>query len=741
MSILKTSMLIPGLLILATGSSAVMAGAGGNGKTITLMQLQDVHGHIAPHASILKNDVLDPNAGGVAKLATLINQVRTDNPDALLLAVGDTTHGSAEMLFTLGDAIMPVLNSLNIDAFLPGNWDFGWGPRVYRQRFTPANPPLAPNNRTTIAWMDGKPGHEGQTCNLASYNWQPPGANAAYNSPFVPANLCHVTKANFPTVAINLYNYNEIEAATTPGTPLGPRVHAPYVIKDIGKQKVAILGITTDVVPQQAQAFNTGFRFTMGYKELPVDIAAAKAEGADLIVVLSELGFAKNVQLVKEFPEINVMFSGHTHERTPEVVVINRPDQNGDNFGLLTEAGEDDFLGRLDVTVTGGRIKSWTWDLMEASSAVVEDPAIKAIVDQERKTFVSGPDFQCHTFGVNAFPFGKGHTLCEPLDAVAGYTDPTIERFDVLEEISNNAMTDAFVDLARAIDAGLNEDNSLSTTNGFRYDLTVLGRDDGFSGEITIGDLYAYYPIGAALALAEFTGGRLMDHWEGILNNVFDPNPYRTRGGWFLGFTGNMHFDIELNDDFPRTISYGKRIDVATINGKNVDRSKTYTLASCYPHGNPIDEVCRTSGATNVRFMNGTQQAGCTNPATFSNGVSNCQLDMSVLPDIVAPANSASIFDPVRFGNGVPVPKGGSQTGPLFLKVAPDNFVHPVDALRRYLAVHDITTIDHGLGRVEAVTGVPVSEHGGAGIVQPSQGAGPAWLKREFVTGNNQNQQ
>jgi 2',3'-cyclic-nucleotide 2'-phosphodiesterase (5'-nucleotidase family) len=707
---LLVSLLASSIAALSMGSSSAIAkgkGGGGNppkNRTITLMQLQDVHGHIAPHGSILKDGVLDANAGGVAKLATLIRQVREDNPDNLLLAVGDTTHGSAEMLFTLGDAIMPMMNALGIDAFLPGNWDFGWGPRVYRQRFTPnTSIQLSPNNRTTCAWKYP----EGTGCNV------PGGLNATTYEE------CHVTKANFPTVAINLYNYNEVAGATTPGTPLGPRVHAPYVIKEVAGKKVAIIGITSDVVPQQAQAFNTGFRFTMGYKELPVDIASAKEEGADLIVVLSELGLAKNVQLVKEFPDINVMFSGHTHERTPEAIVINRPDGKGDNIGIITEAGEDDFLGRLDLEVSDGRITEWSWDLIEASSSVPEDPAIKAMVDEERKTFIAGPDFECHTFGVNAFPFGTGHTLCEPLDAIAGYTDPTIERFDVLEEIANNVMVDAFVDLARDVDTNLNADNSLSTTNGFRFDVTVLGRDDGFSGAITVGDLYTYYPIGAAIALAEFTGGRLMDHWEGILNNVFDPNPYRQRGGWFLGFPANMHFDIELNDDFPRTISDGRRIDRVTINGKRLDRSKTYTLASCYPHGNPIDEVCRTSGATNVRFMDGTRET--TGPTDV---FGNRQIDVNATYTIVAPANSENIFDPIRFSNG---------DGPLFLKVAPDNFVHPVDALRRYLANNDVTTVQHGPGRVNAVTGVPVSEFGGEGIVQPTQGAGPAWMKREFV--------
>ena len=366
-------------------------------------------------------------------------------------------------------------------------------------------------------------------------------------------------------------------------------------------------------MPQQAQAFNVGFRFTMGYKELPENIAAAKAAGAELIVVLSELGLAKNIQLTKEFPQINVMFSGHTHERTPAPIVIRRG-LFGENIGIVTDAGEDSFLGRLDVTVGRlGQISGYSWNLMEADSSVPEDPEMEAIIERERATFVAGPDFMCHTFGPNGYPFGRGHVLCDPLETVVGHTNPTIERFNVLEEVANNVMVDAFLDPAQSLGETdskgnpLTDDNTLSQTNGFRFDVVVLGSDDGFSGDITLGDLYDYYPIGATGALAEFTGGRLMDHWEGVLSNVFDPNPYRQRGGWFLGFTHNMHFDIQLNDDFPRTITQG-RIEAVTINGSRLDESKTYTLASCYPHGNPIDEVCRTTGATNVRYIQGTER-------------------------------------------------------------------------------------------------------------------------------------
>jgi len=715
--------LITSLLGTAMAITIASPQAFAKAKELTLMQLGDVHGHMHEHTEIFPDGRIDANSGGIAKLTTLITEVRDEvgEENSLLLAIGDTTHGSAEMLFSLGELIVPWLNSIGIDAFTPGNWDFGWGPRVYRQRFTPNTMiELAPNNRTSVAWLI-------------------PGCNV--RGGLKPYDDCHVTKATFPTVAMNVYNFNEVAGKNNPAQPLGDPVHLhdgkTYIIKNVNGVKVAILGLTSDVVPQQAQAFNTGFRFTMGYKEMPANIAAAKADGAELIVVLSELGLAKNIQMVKEFPDIDVMFSGHTHERTPEAIVIEHADNT---ISIVTESGEDSFLGRLDLKLTGnGKINKYEWTLMEADSTVKGDHDVHEMVEAALSTFHDtlpngdpNPDFQCHTFGVNAFPFGQGHTNCDSLDKVVGHTDITIQRWNVLEDVSNNVMVDAFLDLAQSLGVTdskgnlLTDDNTLSTTNGFRFDIVIPGSDDGFSGNITVGDLYDYYPIGAATALAEYTGGRIKTHWEGILDNVFDPNPYRQRGGWFLGFTHNMHFDIRLSDDFPRSISYGpKRIANVTINDAKVDDSKIYTLASCYPHGNPTDEVCRTTGATNLRFISAGQEYSgipCRpgNPPCDIFG--NRQLDMSgtftvaptALPDSLLP-----VFDPART--------------PLFRKVAPDGFVHPVDALRRYLPGNPVTQASHGLGRVTPIDPVPVSEFGGAGIVQPTQGAGAEWLKREFV--------
>jgi len=64
-------------------------------------------------------------------------------------------------------------------------------------------------------------------------------------------------------------------------------------------------------------------------------------------------------------------------------------------------------------------------------------------------------------------------------------------------------------------------------------------------------------------------------------------------------------------------------------------------------------------------------------------------------------------------------------------QAAPNDFVHPINILREYLAVNVVDGINiGGLGRVNAVGGAPVSTCDST-LVQPIQGAGPDWLARD----------
>jgi len=210
-----------------------------NLKTITLIEMGDLHGTLVSHQAVLKNsdgsERYARNAGGLAKLKTVVDEIRDDNPNSLLLSCGDLTHGSAETLFMVGDAMMHAMNHFGIDVFTPGNWDFGYGAAVTRNRFATFGPmpPLPANIQLMASYVDG------------------PG----------------VTRANFPVVSANLYN-------DTTGLPLPSALHNkrvldPYRIINVDGVNIAVIGFTAAIVPQQADVFNVGLRFTQGVEELP----------------------------------------------------------------------------------------------------------------------------------------------------------------------------------------------------------------------------------------------------------------------------------------------------------------------------------------------------------------------------------------------------------------------------------------------------------------------------------------
>ena len=65
------------LLACLVGTAMTFAGSQAlAAKDITLMQLGDVHGHMHEHPEIFPDGRIDAESGGIAKLTTLINDVR-----------------------------------------------------------------------------------------------------------------------------------------------------------------------------------------------------------------------------------------------------------------------------------------------------------------------------------------------------------------------------------------------------------------------------------------------------------------------------------------------------------------------------------------------------------------------------------------------------------------------------------------------------------------------------------------
>ena len=725
----KKRKLLPIAMTVALAASSSYVNASGGGDYITLIEMGDLHGTLVPHAAIMKNrdgsEYESASAGGLARLKTVVDDIREDNPDAILLSAGDLTHGSAEAMFTVGDAMMIPMNAFGIDVYTPGNWDFGYGAAVFRNRFTTFGPkPTIPGNIRTMSGYigcDDVPVIAGLTDAASGYTCTENTATAPFPT---PAGL-GVIKANFPTVAVNLYN-----AAPLPEALHGKPVLPGYQMLERNGIKIAVIGITASIVPQQADTFNITYRFTQGVDELPGVIETVKDLGADVIVVQSELGLPQNIKIAQNFRDIDVMYSAHTHEVTLGALLVKGDDvtrttpgrslsrgerrQLNRGAAIVVETNRDMYVGRLDLEISGGQIVDFNWEAIPVDESVAEDPAMAELVAAMEEGFVAGTDGTVtrHTFMPGGFlnPAVKGLQLVDDLDTVVGYTDTLLLRHHVLEDTLNNFIADGILVVSDGVAdvrnvPGWENGVDVSMANGFRFGNAVLPGDP-----ITLRDLYTWFPIAPAVNIADFSGQSIQNSLNTILGAVFDRNVFMQRGGWYLGLA-NMEQKIDLkNRPFS---SSGSRVVETKIGGQLLDPGKRYVFASCYGHGNPLDEVCRTSGGANHKFFE--------------------------LSDADDYSSAISLVDPVN--------KEGVIVGATVLQVAPNNFLHPVHALRRYLDSlpgKTVTDAQFGVGQGRVVTvdskkpgNLPQPESEQIGqpdntpdetFVQPPYGAGPTFF-------------
>jgi 2',3'-cyclic-nucleotide 2'-phosphodiesterase (5'-nucleotidase family) len=744
----RRTLLSMALVLTAFGSTAM---AKPSNDVVTLIEMGDLHGTLVPHAALMTdgdgNEYGVSSAGGLARLKTVVNDIRADNPDALLLSVGDLTHGSAEAMFTVGDAMMIPMNAFGIDVFTPGNWDFAYGAAVFRNRFTSfgPKPTIPPNIRVMARYLgcSDVPEITGLTDAGSGYTCAENEVTAPFPTP--PGNS--VIKASFDAVAVNLYN-------NTAGLPFPPQLHhkrvlPAYKVVERGPVNVAVIGLTAAIVPQQADTFNITFSFTQGVEELQGVIDAVKQDPkcSDdcMIVVQSELGLSQNLKIAQNFVDIDVMYSAHTHEithgaflATSDEVIRTTPGAKltgseksllAQGAAIVVETNRDMYVGRLDAEWDDGRVADFEWEAIPVDNTVAQDPAMAELVAAMQEDFIAGNDgiVKRHTFMPGGFctppspPAGcgnqdvRGLQLTDDLETVVGYTDTLLLRHHVLEDTLNNFIADGIREITSPVvvaaaaggtaPASWGSGVDISMANGFRFGNAVLA-----GSPITLRDLYTWFPIAPAVNVADFSGQAVQSSLDTILNAVFNRNTFLQRGGWYLGLAG-MTQKIDLRNR-PFSSSTGRIVETR-IGGAPLDLGKRYVFASCYGHGNPLDDVCRTGGGSGHRFF--------------------------ALADVDDYTSAISVVPPVN-GEGVIV-------GATVKQVAPDNFLHPVHALRRYLdglVGNTVTEAQFGTGqgRIDTVNSTVAGsphqdEHEQIGqpdntpdatLVQPPFGAGPKFF-------------
>lgn len=151
-SFLKTS--VSGAALLALGFKADSVFAKEDFTKLTILHTNDVHSRIDPFPM---DGSRNAGKAGVAPRATLINQIRAEEKNVLLLDAGDIFQGTPYFNFYGGELEIKMMSMMGYDASIMGNHDFDNGVEGFAKQFPHANfPILSSNYDFTDTAMEGK---------------------------------------------------------------------------------------------------------------------------------------------------------------------------------------------------------------------------------------------------------------------------------------------------------------------------------------------------------------------------------------------------------------------------------------------------------------------------------------------------------------------------------------------------------------------------------------------------------
>ena len=96
----------------------------GDLKKITILHTNDVHSHIDPFPC---NDPVNPNGGGVIARSNLINSIKKENANTLVLDAGDVFQGTPYFNFFEGEIELKLMSKMGYNASTLGNHEFDNG--------------------------------------------------------------------------------------------------------------------------------------------------------------------------------------------------------------------------------------------------------------------------------------------------------------------------------------------------------------------------------------------------------------------------------------------------------------------------------------------------------------------------------------------------------------------------------------------------------------------------------------
>ena len=146
----------------------------------------------------------------------------------------------------------------------------------------------------------------------------------------------------------------------------GDPVFPPATTREINGVPVAIIGQAFPYTPiANPRYLVADWSFGIQEENLQKTVDAARAKGAQLVVLLSHNGMDVDLKLASRVHGLDAIFGGHTHDGVPLAV----PVANRGGKTLVTNAGSNGkFLGVMDFELRAGRIVNWRYRLLPVFS-------------------------------------------------------------------------------------------------------------------------------------------------------------------------------------------------------------------------------------------------------------------------------------------------------------------------------------------------------------------------------------
>lgn len=145
---------LTGVALLGLGFKAENVFAKDDFVNLTILHTNDVHSRIDPFPM---DGSRNAGKGGVAPRAAIINRIRAEEKNVLLLDAGDIFQGTPYFNFYGGELEIKMMSMMGYDASIMGNHDFDNGVEGFVKQLPHANFPILNSNYDfTNTAMEGK---------------------------------------------------------------------------------------------------------------------------------------------------------------------------------------------------------------------------------------------------------------------------------------------------------------------------------------------------------------------------------------------------------------------------------------------------------------------------------------------------------------------------------------------------------------------------------------------------------